>query len=184
MGIVNRENFVTAPEHAPSKDYSKTYGQTCDPHQSSRIQALFNIAVEEMNLEGEQETVKLASARSLSTVFTSAMEDSSEKAMCEVFVAQLLAQCMSYILQVAYLATVLTYFDSNKKEKVIIDIGDNNKPILVIEDADEADEKIEAERALLSVIMADFDQSDVQLKPRRSRRSNRRQRTSAERKRK
>lgn len=86
---------------------------------------------------------------------------------------------------VAYLASVLTYFESNKMKKTAytLDIGDNNKPILVTDDADDTDEKIEAERALLSVIMADFDQSDVQLKPRRSRRGNRRQRTSAERKR-
>merc|ERR1712137_1060859 len=181
----NRDNFVTAPEHAPSKDYSKTYGQTCDPHQSARIQALFNIAVEEMNLEGEREAAKLANVSCDATVVpAAALDDCNEKAMCEVFVAQLLAQCMTYILHVAYLATVLTYFEPNKTKKALtMDIGDNNKPILVIDDADDADEKIEAERALLSVIMADFDQGDVQLKPRRSRRGNRRQRTSAERKR-
>merc|ERR1712039_700189 len=133
---------------------------------------------------GEQEAAKLASVCCDATVdTTAALDDSNEKAMCEVFVAQLLAQCMTYILHVAYLATVLTYFEPSQKQKYTMDIGDNNKPILVLDDADDTDEKIEAERALLSVIMADFDQSDVQLKPRRSRRGNRRQRTSAERRR-
>merc|ERR1712217_67487 len=121
-----------------------------------------------MNLEGEQEAAKLAAVTcSTSVDRTTTLENCDEKAMCEVFVAQLLAQCLTYILYVAYLATVLTHCESNKKTKetFTIDIGENNKPILVIEDADDADEKLETEQALLSAIMADFDYSDVQLKP-------------------
>jgi len=47
--VVATEDFVAAPEHKASIDYQRTYGDQSDPLQAARIQALFDMAVEEMH---------------------------------------------------------------------------------------------------------------------------------------
>merc|ERR1712203_948155 len=150
--IVNTANFVTAPEHEPSKDYSKTYGQSCDPLQSARIQALFNIAVEEMDREGEEMSNALAT------------QATPSQAECEVFVAQYLAQIMTFILYVAYYATLLTYFPpATYVNKIWTDVVGKGKV-----------EIVDTEDELNSVIIPNWDKSETQLKTRRRRTQNRR----------
>jgi len=53
--VVATEHFVAAPEHQASVDYRRTYGDSCDPLQAARIQALFDIAVEEMHSKSHPE---------------------------------------------------------------------------------------------------------------------------------
>jgi len=47
-------HFVMAAEHEASADYRKTYGPSCDPLQAARIQALFDVAIEDMDREMAQ----------------------------------------------------------------------------------------------------------------------------------
>lgn len=49
--VVVPEHFVSAPEHEQSTDYRRTYGTGRDPLQAARVQALWDLALEEMALE-------------------------------------------------------------------------------------------------------------------------------------